>query len=129
MTEQPQSQPQPIEATCHCGAVRIEVPEAPQTVTSCNCSICRRTGVLWAYYPPSRVRFLEPSGKTDFYMWGDRELQLHRCAGCGVITHWSPVDPAGDRMGINARNFAPEVTAAARIRRIDGASTWKYLDE
>ena len=27
-----------IEATCHCGAVRIEVPSAPEAVTACNCS-------------------------------------------------------------------------------------------
>jgi len=45
-----------IEASCHCGAVRIEVPSAPETVTSCNCSICRRYGVLWAYYQPQSVR-------------------------------------------------------------------------
>ena len=33
-------------------------------------------------------------------------------------------------MGINARLLAPEVLAAARVRRVDGASdTWKDLDE
>ncbi len=45
-----------IEATCHCGNVRIKVPEpAPDTLTSCNCSICRRTGGLFAYYNPAEV--------------------------------------------------------------------------
>ena len=35
-----------------------------------------------------------------------------------------------DRMGINARLLAPEVLAAARVRRLDGASVdWKYLDD
>ena len=41
-----------IEATCHCGAVRLKAPHPPQSVTDCNCSICRLLGVLWAYYNP-----------------------------------------------------------------------------
>jgi len=32
-------------------------------------------------------------------------------------------------MGVNARLFPPEILAAARVRRLDGAVTWKYLDE
>ena len=31
-----------ISGTCHCGAVRVEIPRKPQSVTNCNCSICRR---------------------------------------------------------------------------------------
>ena len=115
-----------IEVTCHCGAVRIEVETPPETVTSCNCSICRRTGWLVAYYSPKQVRV---SGATDIYMWGDRSLELHRCKTCGCGTHWSAVDKTLDRMGVNARLMAPEVLARARVRHFDGAETWKYLDE
>jgi hypothetical protein len=32
------------------------------------------------------------------------------------------------KMGVNARNFEPGVIDNVRIRRLDGASTWKYLD-
>jgi hypothetical protein len=33
-------------------------------------------------------------------------------------------------MGINARLLAPEVQAAARVRRLDGASdNWRWLDD
>jgi hypothetical protein len=32
------------------------------------------------------------------------------------------------RTGVNARNFDPTLVAATRIRRLDGASTWKFLD-
>jgi hypothetical protein len=116
-----------IEATCHCGAVRIEVETPPQTVTSCNCSICRRTGGLFAYYSPKQVRV--GPGATDIYIWGDRSLELHRCKVCGCVTHWSPIDKTLDRMGVNARLMPPEVLARARVRRFDGADTWKYLDE
>lgn len=115
-----------IEASCHCGAVRIEVPSAPETVTSCNCSICRRLGTLCAYYPPAAVAV---HGATDTYVWGDRSMAFHRCKICGCNTHWSPSDPALDRMGVNARLMAPEIVAAARIRKFDGADTWTVIEE
>jgi hypothetical protein len=31
-------------------------------------------------------------------------------------------------MGVNARNFDPSLLRSVRIRRLDGASTWKFLD-
>ena len=114
-----------IEATCHCGAVRFQIASAPEAVTDCNCSICRRMGVLWAYYTPDQVRL---SGATDIYMWDDRSIEFHRCKVCGNATHWAPVDPARNRMGVNARLMEPAVLAAARVRHLDGAVTWEYLD-
>jgi hypothetical protein len=115
-----------LEASCHCGAVRIEVETAPTTLTSCNCSICRRLGSLWAYYPPAQVRV---AGDTATYRWGDGDIDFHHCPTCGCTTHWTPVDPGRDRMGINVRLMDPAVVAAARIRHLDGADTWTYLDE
>jgi hypothetical protein len=115
--------------TCHCGAVTVEVSSAPSQVTSCNCSICRRLGTLWAYYVPADVTV---SGPTSTYRWGDKTIDFHHCTSCGCTTHWSPIPTIrdGNRMGINARLLAPEVLAAARVRRLDGASEdWKYLDD
>jgi hypothetical protein len=44
-----------IKASCHCGAVIIQVAARPERLTSCNCSICRRLGSLMAYYRPDDV--------------------------------------------------------------------------
>src|SRR5665213_4275903 len=118
-----------IEASCHCGAVRLEIDMAPQTVTDCNCSICRRYGVLWAYYSPKQVRLIPPSGATDIYMWDDRSIEFHRCKICGCLAYWWPVDLSRDRMGVNALLMEPAVLAAARVRKLDGAGTGTYLDE
>lgn len=116
-----------IEASCHCGAVKIEVPRPPETVTSCNCSSCRRNGALWAYYPPADVR---KSGESKPYISGDRMLELHHCPICGCTTHWESIDRSyTEKMGVNARLMAPEILAAARVRRLDGADTWTYFDE
>jgi hypothetical protein len=114
-----------VEATCHCRAVRIEVPDAPTTLTACNCSICRRLGTHLAYYPQSQVRVF---GETDTYEWGDRMITFHRCKICGCPTHSTPRTTDRDRMGVNARLMPPEVQAAARVRRFDGADTWTFLD-
>ena len=115
-----------LTATCHCGRVRIEIPRRPRQLTNCNCSICRRYGTLWAYYKSAEVSV---SGDTTGYVWGDCELRFMRCACCGCVTHWEAEQPrVGGRVGVNVRNFDPAAIGAVRIRRLDGASTWKYLD-
>lgn len=108
-----------IEANCECGAVHIELDTAPETVGDCNCSICRRYGVLWAYYPLNQVRV---SGDTSIYLRGRRQTEFHHCAVCRCLTHWSAVDKTRDRMGVNARLLPPEVLRRAKIVPLDGAS-------
>lgn len=117
-----------IRASCHCGSVCLEVEAPPADVTECNCSICRRYGVLWAYYALSQVRLVPASAATDTYMWDDRFIAFHRCRTCGCVTHWASVDPGHDRMGVNARLLDPEVVARARVRHLDGAHTERYID-
>jgi hypothetical protein len=117
-----------LSATCHCGAVTIEIPRRPRTLTNCNCSICRRYGPLWAYYPRTAVRISSSPGATDSYVWGDKTLRFVRCANCGCITHWERVgEPEKGRVGVNARNFEPEALGPVRITRLDGAKTWRHL--
>jgi hypothetical protein len=111
-----------IEASCHCGAIRFAVETAPEEVTDCNCSICRRIGTLWAYYEAPDVRFAAENGPTDVYMWRHRMLEFHRCHTCGCVTHWASVDPAFERMGVNARLMPVEVLAGLPVRQFDGAS-------
>jgi len=117
-----------LAASCHCGAVKVEVPRRPRTLTDCNCSICRRYGTRWAYYRASDVRVVAKRGATSAYTWGDKALRFVRCAHCGCVTHWEPVrrGPAS-RMGVNARNFAPAELGHVRTRLLDGADTWRFL--
>jgi hypothetical protein len=111
-----------IESSCHCGAVKLEIQDVPEEVNECNCSICRRYGVLWAYYSPAQVRIIATNGETNCYVWGERSIEFHRCHKCGCVTHWAAVDQHADRMGVNARLMAPEILAAASLRRSDGAN-------
>ena len=119
----------PNVATCHCGSVRIHVRQMPRTLTSCNCSICRRYGVLWAYYKPTSVRVEAPTGGLAKYSWKRRIREYHRCRKCGCVTHYTyRKKPSWATIGVNANNFAPAAIATARVRHLDGASTWKLLD-
>ena len=117
-----------LKGACHCGAVQIQVSRRPRRLTSCNCSICRRYGTLWAYYDRSQVKITAPKGTTDSYSWGDKYLRFVRCATCGCVTYWESADKSKSRMGINVRNFEPEDIEPIRVRRLDGAKTWKFLD-
>jgi hypothetical protein len=107
-----------IHASCHCGAVRLEIDSAPDEVTDCACSICRRKGALWAYYSMKKVRIIPESGATAIYMWGDRDLEFHSCKICACSTHWEPVNKSHDRMGVNARLMDADVLAAAAVKKI-----------
>ncbi|MCT7374815.1 GFA family protein [Chelativorans salis] len=118
-----------FEATCHCGAVKIQASAEPAWLNECNCSVCRRLGTLWTYYHPSEVTFLEGAGKTVAYLWGDRGLEFHHCPTCGCTTHWEPVRKEGaERMAVNARLMDPAKIAGIRVRHFDGAESFRYLD-
>ena len=117
-----------LTATCHRGAVAVEVPENPQTLTECNCSICRRYGVQWAYYKDADVRLIASPHATDDYVWGDKTQKFIRCKVCGCVMQWKKFAVDGDaNTGVNARKFEPAAMAGIPVHLLDGADTWEYL--
>ena len=108
-----------IVASCHCQAVRIEVPAPPEYLNECQCSVCRRYGVAWGYYQREQVR-IASAPATEFYAYGEKNLEFHRCRVCGCVTHWLDTDPAGRRMAVNGRLLAPEDVAAVPVKRPPG---------
>lgn len=119
-----------LEASCHCGAVRIQVDDAPTRLTECNCSICGRLGALWAYYTTSTLRVVQGADATGTYAWGDRRIAFHHCRTCGCTTHYTGLGPdATDRVAVNGRLLPLEATAPVTVRRFDGRDTWTTVDE
>ncbi len=116
-----------IEATCHCGAVSIRLPDVPAEVTHCNCSICRRYGVLWGYYAISSVKFAPNPFPTSTYAWNGKNVDFHRCSTCGCVTHWSPRATGRSQLGVNMRLIDPSVLTRAKIRYKDAAGTGIFL--
>ena len=70
-----------LSGTCHCGAVRIEIPSQPEALTLCNCSVCRRYGGLWAYFDVGTVTV---TGHPETLRYTSGEIR--RCVTCAVST-------------------------------------------
>ena len=118
-----------LEGSCHCGAVKLRLPEIPEKGTRCNCSICRRLGSVWAYYQFGTVHIEGHPENTEDYIQGDRTLRTIRCKTCGCTTHWEPLDPERHpQHGVNLNNFHPTLIEQVNVRRFDGADTWKFMD-
>ena len=131
----PDTPPPLLQGACHCGAVRLTLPYAPEKATLCNCSLCRRLGGLWAYYEFGSVAIEGHPQQTEAYIWGDKTLRTIRCKTCGVATHWEPLEPlepldrqASARHGVNINNFEPGLVQMVSLRHFDGAKTWTFLD-
>lgn len=104
--------------SCHCGAVRIEVPEPPAWVAACNCSLCRKLAWRVAYYHPDAVRI---TGETSAYIWGDRMIGIHHCPVCGCGTHWQTLGEDFGKIGVNARLLDGFDESSVEVRRVDNA--------
>ena len=107
-----------LNGSCHCGNVRLDVPTVPRAVL-CNCSICRRNGALWAFYPRRRCDW-RAIPNTRGYVWGarHRDLPLHRLR---LRDAWEPLNARQAAPGVNIRNFDPHEIGDVRLRRFDGA--------
>lgn len=117
-----------IKGMCHCGAAGWVFNGTPTHQTSCNCSICRRLGALWAY---GTLENVELFGATFGYVQGDKTLAIHTCGTCGCTTHWVSLTDDGPRtrVAVNMRLADPDDTTAIPIRYLDGANTWEYIKD
>lgn len=117
-----------IETHCHCGRIRVDIPRLPETVTSCNCSLCYRIGALWGYYVREEV-VIHLDGEVLSYMWSDRSMRIHSCAHCGSTTHYVAVDESPQaRVAVNMRMAPRELVEDLPVRHFDGADSWTYVD-
>jgi hypothetical protein len=111
-----------IKGTCHCGNVGWVLDTPPESVTACNCTICRRYGALWAY---GHIRHdIHIVGDTDQYRRSDGgAIDYHFCANCGCTTHYVAVRPGEDGRhwsAVNLRLTEPELVAKLPIDHFDG---------
>jgi hypothetical protein len=75
------------------------------------------------------VKVAAPRGGLSGYSWRHKVRVYFRCKKCGCVTHYKyRKKPGAGTVAVNASNFELEVLERVRIRRLDGASTWKFLD-
>jgi hypothetical protein len=123
-----EAQNRPIEGACHCGVVRWSFQGVIESVTACNCTVCRRYGALWAYdFEGERIVV---SGATTAYVRGDASLGFHFCAKCGCVAYWRSLQPREDgrrRIAVNVRLSEPEAVASLPIDHFEGLVTFEDL--
>ena len=115
-----------IEGSCHCGAVRWQFEGHPEDATACNCTVCRRYGVLWAYdYDGEGIKV---SGNTRPYIRG-RAIEFHFCPVCGCVTFWRARQEKDGRrrIAVNLRLAEPDAVARIPVRHFDGLDTFEDL--
>ena len=116
-----------IQGSCLCGEVRWQFAGQPDGATACNCTACRRYGVLWAYdYENEGIRV---SGRTQAYVRGTA-IEFHFCPACGCMAFWRGLqkDKEGRvRIAVNLRLAAPEAVARIPIDHFDGLNTFDDL--
>ena len=70
-----------------------EIPRRPRTLTNCNCSICRRYGVLWAYYKAETVQVTGAPLATMAYSWGTSASDSSAAARAAALRTGSESSP------------------------------------
>jgi hypothetical protein len=116
-----------LEGHCLCGAVKWRFDGVPESATACNCTACRRYGVLWIYGHEGVE--IHISGDTQPYIRGN-SLSFNFCSACGCVVFWRgiKVDENGERrMAVNVRLCEPETVAHLPIHRFDGLGRFRGL--
>lgn len=114
---------------CHCEKVRWKYSLPLESVTACNCTVCRRYGTLWAYgYENEGVQL---SGSSKFYSRGNKNIEFHFCDDCGCVAAWRssrPNEKGKKRLAVNLRMIDdPNLIASLPIDHFDGFD--KFDDE
>ncbi len=113
--------------TCLCQGVSWQLEHQPEGATACNCTACRRYGVLWAYgYEGLDIK---TTGKSSHYVRG-RAIEFHFCPTCGAMAFWRARkrDETGRiRLAVNLRLAEPATVAEIPIDHFDGLDTFEDL--
>ena len=116
-----------VQGDAHCGAVEWRFDGMPEGATACNCTLCRRYGVLWAYdFEGERINV---SGPTRAYVRG-RMIGFHFCPTCGCVAYWRSLhleDGERRRIAVNLRLTEPEAVAQIPMDHFDGLVSFQDL--
>jgi hypothetical protein len=116
-----------IEGSCHCGAVQWRFDGEPESATACNCTLCRRYGVLWAYGHDGVD--VHVTGPTRAYQPGSA-IDFNFCESCGCVVAWRGRAPEKDgrtRSAVNLRLAEPGDVAEIVLEHFDGLETFDDL--
>jgi len=108
--------------SCHCGAVRFEVRTALTPAGRCNCSLCRRKGVLMTpMFAAAQLKIVSGMEALTLYQFNTRTAKHYFCKHCGVYPfHQTRKDPLLWRANIGCLEGVDPYALEANVA--DGAS-------
>ncbi len=117
-----------LTGTCHCGKLSWTFDGLPESVTACNCTLCRRYGALWIYdYEGERIKI---SGPNTVYTRAGRKsaaIEIQFCASCGCVACWRGLRLEADgrrRIAVNLRLTEPGPVSHLPVDHFDGLDTF-----
>jgi hypothetical protein len=106
----------------------VDAEESPR-VTSCNCSICRRSGFLHLIVPASRFRLVAGEDALQSYRFNTRTANHLYCSHCGIKSFYVPRSHPGG-YSVNARCLEPTTVASLVIeQQFDGMNWEQHIHE
>jgi hypothetical protein len=112
------------EGSCHCGKVAFQVDgDLPTEALSCNCSYCRRKGLLLTFVPADRFTLSSGSEDLQEYRFNSHRIEHLFCRTCGTQSFSVGRGPDGAEVrAINLRCVPAVDLQALKINPYDGAS-------
>lgn len=115
--------------TCHCGNASWNLKKDVESVSACNCTMCRRYGALWAYgHENEDAQMTGDLSRYEREDMDDRVIQFLFCPRCACVLGWRTLHADKDgryQLGVNLRLASPEAVAAIPVRRFDGLESFK----
>lgn len=109
---------------CHCGRVKYRVTlDLDQTLTTCNCSICSKTGAIMAFVPEADFTLESDDDALVDYQFGKKHIHHLFCPTCGIRSFAHGAGKDGKTMYmVNVRCLEGVDATALKTRQFDGAS-------
>ena len=76
-------------ASCHCGAVQLELtlPNGIEDPRRCNCSMCGKRGAIAASVALDGLKIISGADKLSLYQFNTMTAKHYFCSVCGIYTH------------------------------------------
>ena len=110
--------------SCHCGAVAFTVDtDLPASAITCNCSHCRRKGLVLTFVPAASFRLDQGEDALTDYRFNTRKIAHRFCRTCGCQPFGEGKGPDGaETRAINLRCVPDADLDTLALQKVDGAA-------
>jgi hypothetical protein len=112
----------PVRGAAIAGRIAYSLDAEPTEAIECNCSICRRKGVVLAAFTPDKFHLETSRDDIATYTFGKHVIRHQFCRTCGCAPFAEGTGPDGEAMvAINLRCAEDLDLATIKVTPFDGA--------